>query len=777
MSPNGANAILPDAIPSVMRSWVSWLTDGGGKTGKGPTDSTGRNVDKHNPAMQRTFSAVMEEVEERRVWPGVSVPPGHLVFDLDNCFTPDGKLKHFAQYLVNHTDSYTEYSPSLTGLHIFVKTSTRPDNETLSYAFPEAQGGGKLELLGPGSFVRISSKAYGNKPSEVRDHTKIVREAIDGIEAARAPKTSPNGNGHIAPRSPERSDDEILAKIRSAGNAAKFVDIFEDGSLAYHNGDESEADMALIGMLHFYTQDPQQLDRLFRRSALMRAKWDSYRPPGITYGLYTINKVIARGGDVWIPPRHNDYDSMTAMTAIPEENIPDAVEFPIEVYPPYVKKFVRETTNSIGCPTDFVGSAVLAALSTAVGNSREIVIKRDWREGANLYLCVVAGVGEKKSPVAKQVFKPIRDFQRKDMKTYQTLLEIYKQAQANKKSDPEKAEKTKHPILTSRYVDDSTVEKLCVILGESERGVIMIKDELSAWLSGMDQYKQGGKGSDRQFWLSANVRSPIRVDRKSADEPVILSSPFVSIWGGIQPGVLQTFDKDRGDGLLERFLPSFPEPVSMRWVDDEVSEETERRFADLIGDLYKLEMLFNSETIESYPESVLMTDDAKSLFIEYYNELCSEREVPGFPNKLKAVWSKLEGYSARLALILALARVYDGKRASTILPEAVTRGDMEGAIKLANYYKNHTRRMFHLLYGDSTRDRLAADFHTYIVNNAPAWEGTASELYETFDSPHKPPRPEDLAKFIRALCKGSTVLSFEDLKRTSEARHFRVSLK
>ena len=91
------------------------------------------------------------------------------------------------------------------------------------------------------------------------------------------------------------------------------------------------------------------------------------------------------------------------------------------------------------------------------------------------------------------------------------------------------------------YADDTTVERLADILNENRRGLLITKDELSGWLGSMNAYKQGGKGADRQFWLSAHTNQPIAVDRKSLEEPVIVAHPFVSIIGGIQPELLPDF--------------------------------------------------------------------------------------------------------------------------------------------------------------------------------------------------------------------------------------------
>jgi DNA-binding transcriptional ArsR family regulator len=108
-------------------------------------------------------------------------------------------------------------------------------------------------------------------------------------------------NGHATSRSTSSisapSDEEVIQKCRGAENAAKFADLFEHGDVhAYHNGDASVADLALLSMLAFWTQDAAQLERIFSSSALgRREKWrgrDDYRK-------MTIRKALANVGEVY----------------------------------------------------------------------------------------------------------------------------------------------------------------------------------------------------------------------------------------------------------------------------------------------------------------------------------------------------------------------------------------------------------------------------------------------------------------------------------------------
>jgi putative DNA primase/helicase len=65
----------------------------------------------------------------------------------------------------------------------------------------------------------------------------------------------------------------LLGQARLAFNRDKFIALYDDGDLSYHDGDASRADAALCQMLAFWTQGrATQMDRLFRASRLMRDK-------------------------------------------------------------------------------------------------------------------------------------------------------------------------------------------------------------------------------------------------------------------------------------------------------------------------------------------------------------------------------------------------------------------------------------------------------------------------------------------------------------------------
>ena len=104
------------------------------------------------------------------------------------------------------------------------------------------------------------------------------------------PEPEPNSNGyHAGAHTPDLSDDEIIGLCRKAKNAAKFASLFDDGDTSAHDHDDSRADLALAAILAYYSDDPEQLDRLISASALgQRSKWrdrSDYRRRTIDHAL------------------------------------------------------------------------------------------------------------------------------------------------------------------------------------------------------------------------------------------------------------------------------------------------------------------------------------------------------------------------------------------------------------------------------------------------------------------------------------------------------------
>ena len=220
------------------------------------------------------------------------------------------------------------------------------------------------------------------------------------------------------------------------------------------------------------------------------------------------------------------------------------------------------------------------------------------------------------------------------------------------------------------------------------RGALVVRDELVAWVRSMDQYRASGRGADRQFWLSAWSNFYASVDRKGRPEPLILQVPFVGVFGSIQPSVLPELGQGREDGLLDRLLVAYPEPLPSRWTDDEITVGAREGVRQLYEKLRKLHMPEDDHG-DPAPAPVVLSPDAKTIMVDLINSHRVEMERPGFPARLKGPWSKLEAYLARLSLILAMCRAVTDETS-----ERVEIQDVLMAHSLIDYFKNHARRVY-----------------------------------------------------------------------------------
>ena len=486
-----------------------------------------------------------------------------------------------------------------------------------------------------------------------------------------------------------------------------------------------------------------------------------------------------RGYDDFPPEwyRVDTVDTVDTVDAVSIE-LPAAPPFPTGAMPRGCRQLIEEAAAAIGCPPEFVGLPMLSVLGSAIGNSRVLKLKGGWEEGAAIYAAVVAEPGEKKTPATKVAIEPAVKVQAALREDYRRAIDEHKREQRAYEVDKRDAAKAgepappppQEPRMERAIVEDITVEALAVVLESTPRGVLAWRDELSGWVRSMDQYKQGGKGADRQYWLSAWSNSYAAVDRKSRGEPLIIQRPFVGVYGAIQPGILAELSDGREDGLLDRFLLTYPEPAPLedRWTDEEISDEARGLYANLYRKLRELYMP-TDEYGDPEPVRIHFAPDAKEAAKQAINSLGDEMYSPGFPARLKGPWSKLEAYFARLCLILATTRAADMNTAERVEVE-----DVLAAVALLDYFKSHARRVYVGLHGEHQDERLAADIKTFLEERGGYFKDEPGILFNELRSKAKPPRPDELTKMLKAIAAKTRTLTFNsgNFKKDGQSRRF-----
>ncbi len=286
---------IPDALKQKPQ-WVCWrLEDRDGKQTKIPYNPTiGTMASSTDPA---TWSGYKEAVVafEKNEYTGIgyvfSKDDPFCGIDIDNCIE-NGKLKPWAVDILLKLDSYTEISPSGTGVKVFVRAE-KPGNKCR-----KAYQDGEVEMYHAKRYFTVTGAVmseYSNSIEERQDElSKIYDDTFgasqnksdepkDPKEQNRQEKSVPISNNLL-------TDDEILNIIRHSKQADRFNSLWSGDTTGYDD-DDSRADAALCATLAFYTKDPRQIDSIFRQSGLIRAKWDEKR--GVeTYGQITVNGAL-----------------------------------------------------------------------------------------------------------------------------------------------------------------------------------------------------------------------------------------------------------------------------------------------------------------------------------------------------------------------------------------------------------------------------------------------------------------------------------------------------
>mgnify|MGYP005852013251 CR=1 FL=1 len=381
--------------------------------------------------------------------------------------------------------------------------------------------------------------------------------------------------------------------------------------------------------------------------------------------------------------------------------------FPTDALPEPARSFVRTCARAIGCDESFIALPLLSALASAIGNTRRVQLKRGWTEPAIVWAAVVGDSGTLKSPALEVALRAIRKRQHTAIKRHVEAMEKHQDelmrwekdvaAWKRSKGDGDPPAKPEEPKADRCWCDDVTVEALAVLLLNQWRGLLLVRDELSGWLGGFDRYAQG-KGGDVAKWLEMFGGRSMVVDRKSGNPRTIyVPRAAVSVCGGIQPVTLARAlgTEHRENGLAARLLLACPPRRPKRWTEADISPDLERSIAAVFERLYDLRPTADDDG-DAQPVIVPLSADGKAAWVDFYN--AHGQEQADLAGDLSAAWSKLEGYAARLALVVHLVRWAAGDSTLTSADE-VDADSVAAGVKLSRWFGNEARRAYAIQSG------------------------------------------------------------------------------
>lgn len=261
-----------------LSQWVVWRLEGkNGKATKVPLrpDNLHRASTTDHTSWS-DFDSAVQCAEEQPTVSGVgfvfSPSDGLVGIDLDKCCDPDtGEIDRWATDIIKRLDSYTEISPSGTGVHIIVRGKL----------IGAKRRKGHFEVYDRSRYFCTTGDHINGTPYTVNDRNNVLAEVC----AEMFGQNEKHESGTGAPSTSD--DDEIIARAKAAHNGTKFSSLWSGDTSGYQS--QSEADLALCGLLASQTgADTDRIDRLFRKSGLNREKWENRED----YRERTINEAL-----------------------------------------------------------------------------------------------------------------------------------------------------------------------------------------------------------------------------------------------------------------------------------------------------------------------------------------------------------------------------------------------------------------------------------------------------------------------------------------------------
>lgn len=279
-----------DNIPFLMycyKQWVRWKHEEvDGRLTKVPYQVNGKKADVTNLTNWGAFEEVYKVADNFSGIGFVFTEESKIMgLDFDHIKKGD-EWDPEALQEIQSLNSYAEISPGGDGIHVYVIGKV-PGNRNRTK---------NREMYDKGRFFTVTGNQLPGTPNTVNEAQPAVNALYDKWftkeKKENQPITQPENN---------KSDEDIINICKKAKNSEKFERLYAGNIEGFPS--QSEADLSLCSMIAFYTQDKEQIDRIFSESALYRPeKWGNRQD----YKAATIEKALSGLTNVYTGEKETD---------------------------------------------------------------------------------------------------------------------------------------------------------------------------------------------------------------------------------------------------------------------------------------------------------------------------------------------------------------------------------------------------------------------------------------------------------------------------------------
>lgn len=278
MTSDTCSVIYPRHFPDEIRAlphWVMWkYQERDGKLTKVPFSPQGGMAKANDPATWGDFSVTIN-TRNNDGFDGVGfeLTAPYVGIDFDHVRDPvTGIIDPEALAEIKALNSYTEISPSRTGIHVIVK-GIIPGKRSKK---------GDREMYDKARFLTMTSHMLPEFPTVISDS----QLAIDTLYEKWFGKDSEPSEEPVADA--ELPDKQIIERCKEL-HGDRFTKLWSGNFFDYPS--QSEADLSLCTIIAGQAPLVTQVDRIFRQSGLYREKWDEFRGEQ-TYGQKTMQTAV-----------------------------------------------------------------------------------------------------------------------------------------------------------------------------------------------------------------------------------------------------------------------------------------------------------------------------------------------------------------------------------------------------------------------------------------------------------------------------------------------------
>lgn len=266
---------------------------------------------------------------------------------------------------------------------------------------------------------------------------------------------------------------------------------------------------------------------------------------------------------------------------------PDPIDLPerppmptltADMLPRALAPWLIDIARQCSVPLEYVAVPAMVGLGSIVGRNLTVApdAGSDYSKPPNLWGAIVGSPGSRKSSALSAALAPVYELVKSATQSEENLRVVMATDKIIAENDLARAKRSNSrdeiadalrridgaTVREKTYITaDCTQEKLGMLCVDNPRGVMIVRDELSGWIS---QFARAGREGEEEFFLAAwNGTTPHSFHRVVRGHTACI--PCVSVIGGIQPGrILGLVDTHTDNGFLQRF-------TMLAWPDRDIA--------------------------------------------------------------------------------------------------------------------------------------------------------------------------------------------------------------